>query len=166
MANKLNTQPDEMGRKPVGSVGRPDATARNGNPSIASNEATVQQSSRQGTVVIRATVEHIGLAGDTEMTVTVRWPAASFCVDPSTQPAVSDGPPARATVVPQNGPLGKNLEPPVLYGSLDQDPVPAGGEAAARSKEKIAGETVAPQSSPVPAAKSRAGASGSRKASK
>jgi hypothetical protein len=166
MAKKLNMQPDDLGWKPVGSVGRPDATARNGNPLFASNEATVQQSSRQGTVVIRATVEHIGLAGDTEMTVTVRWPAATFCVAPCTQPAAPNPPPAGATVVPQNGPLGKNLEPPMLFGSLDQDPAPAGGAAAAQSKDNITIETAAPQISPLAAPKNRAGAPGSRKASK
>jgi hypothetical protein len=43
------------------------------------NVVTTVGSSRQGSVIIRATVEHAGVVGDTEMTVSVKWPASSFC---------------------------------------------------------------------------------------
>jgi hypothetical protein len=53
------------------------------------NVFTTNCTSRSGAVIIRATVEHIGLAGDTEMTVSVKWPASSFCA-----PACADEPPS------------------------------------------------------------------------
>jgi hypothetical protein len=54
--------------------------------------------------VIRATVEHIGLVGDTELTVNVRWPASSFCVQAGKKPAVSADQASDSQFVPENGP--------------------------------------------------------------
>ena len=69
-------------------LGRPDAIksqglggpdgAGSGKPS-GGNVVTTVCSSHQGSVIIRATVEHVGVVGDTEMTVNVKWPASSFC---------------------------------------------------------------------------------------
>jgi hypothetical protein len=77
----------------------------------------VQHSSRQGTVVIRATVEHIGLAGDTEMTVTVKWPASTFCVQPCAQPPLPGATTVTLPNVPPTGPAAPRFEPGPLSGS-------------------------------------------------
>ena len=69
-----------------------------------SNVATVQYTSRQGSVIIRATVEHIGVVGDTEMTVNVKWPASSFCAPSCEDTVRSGGQDSDVAVVPQNGP--------------------------------------------------------------
>lgn len=80
-------------------LGRPDATKTQGNmgPDATKTQGmggpdgsgsgkasggkivTTVCSSRQGSVIIHATVEHAGVIGDTEMTVNVKWPASSFC---------------------------------------------------------------------------------------
>jgi hypothetical protein len=151
MAPRLNAEPYDDSFKPVGpGVGRSDTSGANGNPSGPSNEISVKRSSHQGTVVIRATVEHIGLAGDTEMTVTVKWPAATFCAQPCDQSSAQGSATPKSANVPPNGPAAKNFEPGVLYGSLDQDPAPAGGEAAEHSKEKVAATKVAVEGSSQP----------------
>ena len=117
MAFNLGAEPSDDSMKPVGSsTGRSDTSSGNSNSSQAGNEAYVQRSSHRGTVVIRATVEHLGLAGDTEMTVTVKWPASTFCVQPGAESPVQDRPVAKSANVPPNGPAAKNLEPGTLYG--------------------------------------------------
>jgi len=67
--------PDKTGH---GTTGRNGGTG-NGGTNQGGNVTTTYCTSRQGSVVIRATVEHIGVVGETEMTVHVRWPASSFC---------------------------------------------------------------------------------------
>jgi hypothetical protein len=144
MAPRLNAEPYDDFFKPVGpGVGRSDTSGGNGNPTGPSNEVSVQRSSHQGTVVIRATVEHIGLAGDTEMTVTVKWPAATFCAQPCNPSSAQDSAISKSANVPLNGPAAKNFAPGVLYGSLDQDPPPARNETVEQIKEKNAIEQAA-----------------------
>ena len=68
------------------------------------NGVTTQCTSRRGTVIIRASVEHIGLAGDTEMTVNVKWPASSFCVPVCADTPTSGGQDSQTVRGTGNGP--------------------------------------------------------------
>lgn len=138
MSPNLDAQTN-FANKPVGSkLGRSDTAGANSDPAQASNELYVQRSSRQGTVVIRATVEHIGLAGDTEMTVTVKWPAATFCAQSCTQSPAEDTSVATTANVPLNGPAAKNFNPGTLYGEFELDPAPAQVEAASNGTDQTA----------------------------
>jgi hypothetical protein len=78
---------------------------------------------RKAGVIIRAFVEHVGLVGDTEMTVNVKWPASTFCVQPCAKPHEPASPKQDTQCVPGNGPLA-NIS--TLYGESIVDPVPAG----------------------------------------
>jgi hypothetical protein len=86
-----------------GTKGRNDG-ASGGDGKTGANVAMAQYTSRQGSVVIHATVEHIGMVGDTEMTVHVKWPASSFCGPCRDETPSSGGQDADAAVVPDNGP--------------------------------------------------------------
>ena len=70
-------------------------------------------------VVIRATIEHIGLVGDAELTVNVKWPASTFCVQPVGKPAA----PTAQVLGPQQVP-GNNPQADIgmLYGESITDP--------------------------------------------
>jgi hypothetical protein len=92
-----------------------------------SQATSVHYSSRQGSVVIRATVEHIGLVGDTEMTVSVKWPASSFCAPQCAQPPAPSGHDPKKDHVPANGPDARNWNPGMLFGLADTGPEPQGG---------------------------------------
>ena len=82
--------------KQTGSGGRGDSRG-DGTPG---GESTLflRPSPRKAGVMIQATVEHIGLAGETELAVTVKWPASTFCAQPCKKPDEPD------TEVPGNGP--------------------------------------------------------------
>jgi hypothetical protein len=75
-----------------------------GSPLTGGAATTTCYTSRQGSVVIRATVEHIGVVGDTEMTVSVKWPASNFCAPCCQDSSCSDGQSSNAVVAPKNGP--------------------------------------------------------------
>jgi hypothetical protein len=133
MAFNLGAEPFDPKNKPTtSSMGRSDTSSGNSNSNQAGSEAYVQHS-HTGTVMIRATVEHLGLAGDTEMTVTVKWPASTFCVQPGAESPVQDQPVAKSANVPPNGPAAKNLEPGTLY-----------GETVMSSKEQNSSEKAEP----------------------
>jgi len=100
----------------------PDASFNGG-----SQATSVHYSSRQGSVVIHATVEHIGLVGDTEMTVSVKWPASSFCAPQYTQSSAASGQDPTKNYVPANGPEASTLSPGMLFGVADTGPEPQGG---------------------------------------
>jgi hypothetical protein len=136
MAPNLSAEPFDDLNKPNKLVGRSDSPNGNSDLRRASNEAHIEHSSRQGTVVIRATVEHIGLAGDTEMTVTVKWPASTFCVQPCAQSPAQGTPVAKPANVPPNGPAAKSFEPGTLYGDSNSDPNPAPFQAASQEAEQ------------------------------
>jgi hypothetical protein len=130
MPNDFSSQPGAQGPVKSGR-GRSDSGSGETSPSSGTYETSTCCSSRQGTVVIRATVEHIGVAGDTEMTVTVKWPASTFCVQPIEPCSAPGGPGPKTPRVPANGPLGHNFDPGTLYGRLEQDIPPAGEEGTA-----------------------------------
>lgn len=62
---------------------------------------------RKAGVVIRASVEHVGLAGETELTVNVKWPASAFCVPTCAKPAAAADATGDARNVPANAPPAK-----------------------------------------------------------
>jgi hypothetical protein len=145
MSNEFRAQPAAQGPvKP--NQGRDTGNSEN-NPGGGSYETSAHCSSRQGTVVIRATVEHIGLAGDTEMTVSVKWPASTFCVQPCAQHATSDKQDKQISQVPANGPVGRNFDPGMLYGEADLDPGPETENTALAKTEASVGTG---QTNPAP----------------
>jgi len=77
---------------------------------------------RKAGVVIRASVEHVGLVGDTELTVSVKWPASTFCVQPAAKAAPVADQISGAQQVPGNGPQASNFD--TLYGEASADPKP------------------------------------------
>jgi hypothetical protein len=105
-----------------GTQGRSDSPNGSGNQNGGSHEKCTKYSSRQGSVVIRASVEHTGVVGDAEMTVTVKWPASSFCAPPCAQSTTQCGPTPDGQQVPGTGPLA-SIGP--LYGESVDDPKPA-----------------------------------------
>jgi hypothetical protein len=137
MANGMSSQPGAQGPVKSGR-GRSDSGSSETSPSGGTYETSTCCSSRQGTVVIRATVEHIGVAGDTEMTVTVKWPASTFCVQPIEPCAAPGGPGPRTPRVPANGPIGHNFDPGMLYGRLEQDipPLDEGKDAQLKAEKE------------------------------
>jgi hypothetical protein len=74
------------GDKPTGPRGRKEGPDGDDRPGI-DNQSFSNCSLPKAGVVIRATVEHMGLVGDTELTVSVKWPASTFCVPPCEKPA-------------------------------------------------------------------------------
>jgi hypothetical protein len=103
--NPLSTT-QQWDEKPTGPRGRADGPGADGNSGAdATTSNSSQGSPRKASVVIRASVEHVGLVGDTELTVSVKWPSSTFCV----QPAAEQKAPASSTddsqKVPANGPL-------------------------------------------------------------
>jgi hypothetical protein len=99
-------------RSPTGGTqGRPNSSSGNGTQNSGAHDGSASRS-RQAGVVINATIEHIGLVGETEMQVTVKWPASTFCAPPCEHP-VSQGQSVNVTNVPKNSPEA----------ALDQDGV-------------------------------------------
>ena len=92
--------PDKSGH---GTTGRDSGTG-NGGAKQSGNVTTAYCTSRQGSVVIRATVEHIGVVGETEMTVHVRWPASSFCEPCCDEAPTGAGLGPVKNAVPKTGP--------------------------------------------------------------
>jgi hypothetical protein len=102
--------------KPDRAVGRPGGQGGDGSqgqdaavssPQVNFNgqAAGYTNSPRKAGVVIHATVEHMGLVGDTELTVKVNWPASTFCVPACGKPAAQTSPGQDVQQVPENGPL-------------------------------------------------------------
>jgi hypothetical protein len=110
--------------KPVGTVGRGDDQGGEGTHT-AGEAVSSHRSPRKAGVVIRATIEHVGLVGDTELTVNVKWPASTFCVQPDGKPAAPASQAQDSQQVPGNGPLASNFN--TLYGEATADPKPAVG---------------------------------------
>jgi hypothetical protein len=106
--------PDE---KPGGPIGRGNAQNNEGDAS-GDGAAAGHYSPRKAGVVIRATVEHMGLVGDTELTVNVKWPASTFCVTQYGKPHVPP-PPPDLQQVPDNSPLAKRFD--ALAGEADEN---------------------------------------------
>jgi hypothetical protein len=113
-------QPASDEFKPV-SHGREDSQS-GADDSSGDNAGSNQCHPRKAGVVIRAFVEHVGLAGDTELTVSVKWPASTFSVQPCAKPAAPSSPPPNSQDVPGNGPLAGIG---TLYGEAVLDPIPA-----------------------------------------
>lgn len=105
-----------------------------------SSQVSAVHYSRQGGVVIRATVEHIGLVGDTEMTVNVKWPASSFCAPQCAQSPAPGGQVPMRNHAPANGPEAHNWNPGVLFGIADTGPEPQGGAPNVESQPPSTGE--------------------------
>lgn len=91
------------GDKPTGPRGRNDGQGGDDDPGV-DGETFSNCSPPKAGVVIRATVEHLGLVGDTELTVSVKWPASTFCVQPLEKPADPAGPAPNPQQVPDNNP--------------------------------------------------------------
>ena len=91
-----------------GAQGRSASRSAQVNQNAGPHEASVDGCTRQATVVIRATIEHIGLVGETDMQVNVKWPASTFCAPPCEHPA-SVAPTVNETGLPLNGPGAPNL---------------------------------------------------------
>ena len=111
--------------QPVGkgqsTVGRGDGQGSEGT-SGGGHMGSRHCSSQPASVVIRATVEHVGLVGDTELTVNVKWPASIFCVQPCGKPGAPSGQASDSQNVPANGPDAGNFDR--LYGEASADPKP------------------------------------------
>jgi hypothetical protein len=120
--------------KPTGFSGRGDDQGGDGN-SIGDNSGSNQCSQPKAGVVIRAFVEHIGLVGDTELTVNVKWPASTFCVQQHVKPTAPTDPAPSVQLVPGNGPLA---DIGILYGESVTDPVPVDTSAHLSDNKKIA----------------------------
>jgi hypothetical protein len=108
--------------KPVGTVGRGDGQGAEATNAVGDAVSSRCSPPKAG-VVIRATIEHVGMVGDTELTVNVKWPASTFCVQPSEKPATPPGQTPSSQQVPANGPLANNFN--TLYGEATADPKPA-----------------------------------------
>jgi hypothetical protein len=88
---------------------------------------------RRAGVVVRAFVEHIGLEGDTELTVSVKWPASTFSVQKCAKPYEPADPTQDSQIVPGNGPLA---DIGTLYGETVADPMPAGAANQLSDKKR------------------------------
>lgn len=122
MKNRLGSENTaEPQDKPTGSGGRGDGQGSEdgfGGDNLGSNHC----SPRKAGVVIRAFVEHVGLVGDTELTVNVKWPSSTFCAQPCAKPPTPPTPAQDTQLVPGNGPLAGIG---ALYGEAVVDPIPA-----------------------------------------
>lgn len=94
--------------KPTGPTGRGDGQSDDGDAG-GESAASSHCSPRRAGVVIRATVEHIGLAGETELTVNVKWPTATFCAQPCEKVSGHAPKTEAPEQVPGNGPLAPNF---------------------------------------------------------
>lgn len=109
-------QPDKVG-SPLGRDNEQGGEGRSSSGGAISSQCSMPKAG----VVIRATVEHIGLAGETELTVNVKWPASTFCVQPGGKQAASASLTQEPLDVPGNGPQS-NFD--TLYGESVVDPQP------------------------------------------
>lgn len=130
-----------------GHTGRSNSPSDNSNQNAGTQQASVYCSSRQASVVIRATVEHIGLVGDTEMTVNVKWPASTFCCPPCTHSPAPGGTISNKTQVPGNGPEAHTLKTGLLQGESDSDPSPLQSATAEPKSMPSTGETAEKEAS-------------------
>jgi hypothetical protein len=63
-------------------------------PREKTSNIVATRSAGESTVVLRASVEHYGAVGDTELTLTVKWPAGSISTQPrGSAPHVGDSKP-------------------------------------------------------------------------
>ena len=109
-------QPDKVG-SPMGRNNGQGGEGRSSSGGAASGHCSTPRAG----VVIRATVEHIGLVGETELTVNVKWPASTFCVQSGEKQAAPTTPAQEPLDVPGNGPES-NFD--TLYGESVTDPKP------------------------------------------
>ena len=112
-------------RKDTGTVGRGDLPGSDGT-SAGGHDASSSCSPPRAGVVIHATVEHIGVVGDTELCVNVKWPASAFCVQTHKQPAASADQGSDSPFVPENGPDS------LIFGEAAADPGPFPPETQAK----------------------------------
>jgi hypothetical protein len=110
---------DQPEDKPTGSGGRDDGQG-SGEGFGGDHSGSNHGSPRKAGVVIRAYVEHVGLVGDTELTVNVKWPASTFSAQPCAKTAAPSTPPQDTQLVPGNGPLAGIGS---LYGEAVVDPL-------------------------------------------
>ena len=110
--------PDGTTNDPQTHVGRDDQQSSD---SSTASARTTHYTARTAGVVIRATVEHVGLVGETEMTVNVKWPASTFCAQPCGKPAAPASKASDSPQVPGNGPMAQNFGTP-LFGDAVTDP--------------------------------------------
>jgi hypothetical protein len=122
---------DEPLNKGQGTMGREGD--HSGDSSSGSSAQSSGCSPRNAGVIIRAYIEHVGVVGDAELTVNVKWPASSFCVQPCTKPDAST-PRGDSQQVPANGPQASNFG--LLYGEAVADPAPAGEYGAITPRAK------------------------------
>lgn len=100
----MNNENMPTDTKPTPRMGRPEG--EDGQEHSAGDPAPIQGSLRKAGVIIRASVEHVALAGETELTVNVKWPASAFCVPPCATPAATDA--SQSSLhVPANAPSAK-----------------------------------------------------------
>jgi hypothetical protein len=85
--------------------GRPDGN--DSGDTTADISAPCHSAPHKAGVVIRASVEHIGVAGETELTVNVKWPASAFCVPACSKPAKTSDAAGDARNLPANAPPAK-----------------------------------------------------------
>ena len=146
--------------KGTGTQGRGDGQGSDGTSGgghVGSRHCSPQPAS----VVIRATVEHIGLVGDTELTVNVKWPASIFCVQPCAKPGAPSGPAPDPQNVPANGPDAGNFDR--LYGETT-DPTPyiaTSHQASTQPTPSASSETSGPPETSYPSATATQETSGS-----
>jgi hypothetical protein len=110
-------QPHEKG-DPQSPLGRDGEQTSDG----AAGGVATSHCLRKAGVVIHASVEHVGLVGDAELTVSVKWPASTFCVQPCGKPAPPYVQAPGSQQVPGNGPQASNFD--TLYGEATADPGP------------------------------------------
>ena len=130
-----------------GTVGRGDAQGSDASSSGGHHTSSSCSPPRAG-VVIHATVEHIGLVGDTELSVHVKWPASTFCVQASKKPPASDDQTSDSQSVPENGPdsllwgeaadAGPYIEvkPPVSKSELGHTSTKSDTQASSETEKK------------------------------
>ena len=107
-----------LSRKDTTTLSRKDVPQGDGPPDGDQDAPTRCLPPRAG-VVIHATVEHIGLVGDTDLSVNVKWPASTFCVQAGQKPAASADRQSNLQVAPQHGPDAPISQP--LYGESPKD---------------------------------------------
>ncbi|WP_128915464.1 hypothetical protein [Granulicella sibirica] len=117
-------------------VGGPQGRGATGSANAPQNDdPSVCVSPGRAGVVIRAYVEHVGVVGETELTVNVKWPATAFCVKPAPYPP--DIPP-NPQITPGNGPQSQAPDFDVIFGERSADPSPFELAEQALAKEKEA----------------------------
>lgn len=101
----MSNEPKSDENKPK-TTGREDSQASDDNLSVTET-ASGSSSVRKASVIIRASVEHVGLVGETELTVNVKWPVSAFCVPPCAKPATASDATGDPRNLPANAPPAK-----------------------------------------------------------